>query len=205
MTTAKKPAMAKAMAFDPQTASLEEAQAAHDENAGPVGALYQWDAVQELNNYEKKAQRDGFDVLAAVALCALRSLVMPDWLVRDFLQRYRAVQQLRAGSWDDPESFGRPYPKGAQIGATRRRRHNRLIVANAVLNFVKMNPDAPLDPEWGRIGGLVSKSDKEAQKLFSEAVKLGLAMEPAEIRRRLGWPAVPSKLPKISGRRRTRY
>lgn len=205
MTTTKKPSRVKALAFDPWTASWEEAQAAHEDTAGPEGAIFQWIAAQGLKNPEQNSEGDGFSVLAAVASCAMHGLVMPDWLARAFLRRYRAVQQLRVDSWDAPEAFGRPYPKGAQITAMRRRRLNRLKVALAVRQFVEMHPDAPLDPEWSRIGSLVAKSDKEAQKLFSEALKMGLAIEPSEIRSRQGYPRVPSKSRKVSGRQRKTY
>lgn len=182
--------------FDPWTSTFEEAvaaQEAHADSIDPDGPIYRWSAAQELLAIEKKGLHNGFDVLAAVALCALRGLVMPDWLARAYLERYRAVQQLRADSWDDDSAFGRPYPKGAQVGAMRRRRLNRIKVALEVKKFISMHPELPLDPEWTRIGQSISKSDKEAQKLYSEAVKLGQAAPIESYRARYRGKRAPRK------------
>jgi len=84
----------------------------------------------------------------------------------------------------------------------RRRRDNRMKIALAVTKFVRENPSAPLDPEWDRFGAQVAKSGKEAQKLFSEALKQGLFESPSAIRRSLGYSAVPPKFRKARGRQR---
>jgi hypothetical protein len=188
--------------FDPWRATLPEAEAAHRDSDGPVGAVFQWAAAQKLKEMQARESRDGFDVLWCVAECATHGLVMPDWLVAEYLRRYRAVQQLHVDSWADPQSFGRAYPKGAQVQAMRRRRVNRVKVGLAVTEFVKANPDKPLDSEWERIGEMVAKSDKEAQKLFSEAVASGLFVTAADLRRKLGWPSVPPKFRKVRGRQK---
>lgn len=193
-------------AFNPWTSSWEEAQAAHDDTAGPEGAIFQWCAAQAISSFQVQlGTSDGFDILRQVASCAVHGLVMPDWLAKAFLRRYRAVEGMHVDSWDDPSAFGRPYPKGVQISAMRRRQLNRLKVAQAVREFVTMHPDEPLDPQWERIGSLVAKSDKEAQKLLSEAIKrYGEIYAPSRIRERQGWPPVPSKIGKSGGRLKRR-
>lgn len=186
-------------AFDPWSATIEEAMVAQgefDDQKSPEGPVFQWVAVQELKEAQKHGLKDGFDILKEVARCAQHGLVMPEWLARAFLRRYRAVQQLHAGSWDDDKAFGRPYPKGAQIAAMRRRIMNRVTVALEVRRFIENDPDAPLDPEWDRIGEMVAKSAKEAQKLHAEAVKMGLTSTPGVMRSRLKFGT--SKLAKLS-------
>lgn len=188
--------------FDPWKSNLEEAlieQERFADQIDPEGPIYQWCAAQEIKALEKAGLKSGFDVLAAVAVCAQHGLAMPDWLARSYLKRYRAVQQLHVASWDDEGAFGRPYPRGAQVGAMRRRRLNRVKVANAVTEFVQGNPDSPLEPEWPRIGALVSKSDKEAQKLYSEALRMGPFVKPEILRARRMEKRPPRKLPKFRG------
>lgn len=190
--------------FNPWTASFEEAQAAQQEADGPEGAIYQWSAAQGILNAQADiAEPTGLDVLSMVAQCALRGLVMPDWLAKAFLARYRAVTQAYVDSWDHPAAFGRPYLKGVQVGSLRRRRSNRLTIALAISEFVKKNPTAPLDPEWERLGKLVHKSDKEAQKLLAEAIRIyGKPFDPKEIRKRMGWPPIPRKIQNFRGRKK---
>ena len=191
--------------FDPWTATLEaavEAQGQYNGVASYLGPIFLWEAVQRLKVIEAVHERSGFDVLEAVQLCAWHELIMPPWLASEVLNRYRAVQQLRTASWDDPAAFGRPYPKGAQVETMRRRRENRIKVGLAVTKFVKEHPTKPLDPEWTRIGGLIAKSDKEAQKIFAEALQLGVFSSPGVIREQMGFPAVPPKYRKVRGRQR---
>jgi len=191
--------------FDPWTATLEVAELQPEAHRSPDGAIFQWAVASELTARREAIERgDGFDVLQAIAACAMQRLVMPDWLVRAFLRRYRAVQQLQVASWDAPEAFGPPYRKGTQLAAMRRRRDNRLRVAMAVREFVQSHPDKPLDPQWDGIGKAIGEGKSNAQELYRQAVQMGLAETPAAIRRKLSWPEVPAKLPKLSGRRKTR-
>lgn len=198
----------RAVTFDPWTASVEDAIQAQSEVAEPLGPeapIFRCAAARQLEAALEHSDRaSGFDVLHWVSLCAWHGLVMPDWLARAFLRRYRAVQLCLVDSWDAKEAFGRPYKKGAQIAAMRRRRLNRVAIANAVTTFVEMHPDKPLDPEWEAIGKKVGESPKNAQKLLAEAIEMGLAFRPSDIRKRLGWPSVPSKSRKLSGRHQVR-
>lgn len=114
--------------FDPWTATLELAQQQPNayENRG---AVCQCVAAHKLTEKQDSIIRgDGFDVLQAVAECALNGLVMPDWLTDAYLSRYRIVQQCKADSWDAPDSFGKPYPKGKHISTFRLQREYGLRV-----------------------------------------------------------------------------
>lgn len=175
--------------FNPWTATIEEAQslqAAHLDQADPEGPIFQWMAARKLESFQKRGLKNGFDVLEAVSICALHGLVMPEWLARGYLKRYRSVQQLHVSSWDDESAFGRPYPAGTQVAAARQRRKNMFVVVNLVNEFIGMHPDKPIDPEWERIGGEISKNSKEAQRLFLQAVKDGLIKPTNELRSKYG-------------------
>lgn len=189
--------------FDPWTASLESAQEHHDEALGPAGAIYQWAAATKLIADKSRIENgDGFDVLQAVADCALHGLVMPDWLARAYLKRYRAVQRLHVASWD--EAFGSPYKKGAQIAAMRRRRNNRLAIWKAVTDFRNAHPGEPLDPYWESLGRQVGEGRTNAQKLYSEALRLGLPPASTAGTSVVGRTAAPVKFEKVAGRHKRR-
>lgn len=182
--------------FDPWTATMEEAQAQPDVD-GPEGAVFQWSAAAELTkNRDEILAGNGYSVLKAVALCAQHGLALPDWLARVFLKRYRAVRG--AGSWDAEDVFGRPYPKGAQLSALRRRRLNRVRVCNAVAAAINRDPDCKIDTAfWEEIGRVIGEGKSNAQRLHAEAVRIGFASSPTERKRRFG--ASPTKLAKLAG------
>lgn len=168
--------------FDPWTATLEEAQ--RQPNAYELrGAVIQCVAAHELTASKDRivaGDGDGFGVLQAVAKCAVADLVMPDWLAKAFLKRFRAVQQCKVDSWDAKESFGRPYPKGTQISALHRKQNNRVRVILAVSDAVNRNPEQVIDVAfWEEIGQLVGEGKTNAQKLHAEAVRLGWAVAPS--------------------------
>jgi len=72
----------------------------------------------------------GLDVLRAISVCAMRDVVMPEWLAIEFMKRYRSVTHARVASWD--EAFGRPYPKGAHLSTLRTERKMAPEVYRAV-------------------------------------------------------------------------
>jgi hypothetical protein len=112
--------------------TFEEARAAQNayEAAGgnpgdPSAPLYQWVALQKIEQL-KSAYDDGysFALLDAVAQCALRDLVMPDWVWRGFLDRFRSVTQFKVKTLD--EAFGTCLPKNAKLSAHRQAREKGL-------------------------------------------------------------------------------
>lgn len=198
----------KARLFDPWTASLDaarEAQAGIGQGASATHAacmpLVQWDAVRRVENARVAVEcGDGFAVLEAIAACVAHGLVAPEWLASAFVGRYRAVQGLRADSWDAEIAFGRPYPKGAQLARLRARRKARLKLANLVQAHVAKNPDLPMSVEqWEDIGRAANVGKTLAQELYSEAVSLGLAKPIAELRATYNGNGQPAKRRKVAG------
>lgn len=112
--------------------SFEEARAAQDaymaaggnEN-DPAAPFFQWAALQQIEEWRAAYEAgDTFVLLDAVAKCALRELVMPDWVIRGFLDRYRSVTQYKVRTLD--EAFGTCLPKGAKLHAHRQAREKSL-------------------------------------------------------------------------------
>eukprot|EP01041_Mallomonas_annulata_P029531 gene29531-51547_t len=120
-----------------------------DGHKGTDAQLFQFFAVQHCIALREEIEKDesGFAVLGAVRQCGTYGLVMPDWLVYAFNRRYDAVLNFRALSWDAPESFGRPYPKGTNRVAQRKKRMLQFQVWNEVTRIRKMEPDTPIDGE----------------------------------------------------------
>ena len=105
--------------------SIEQANEAHraylaaggDRNS-PAGPLLQWSALQRVNFWRLAYEAgDTFAVLQAVAECAKHELVMPEWVKRGFLNRYRMVTRHKVKLLD--EAFGTFLPKGAHLSAYR--------------------------------------------------------------------------------------
>lgn len=109
-------------------------------NMPPPVYISQYEAVRRVNQLkeriESNGEQSGFDVLYCVCQCATNDLVMPVWLAYAFNRRYHAVVQFRAISWDDPKSFGKPYPKNTNLTAQRKRRMNIPAVWMAVKDEV---------------------------------------------------------------------
>ena len=192
---------AKPPGFDPWTADEVQALAAHraDQAAGvlfgPRGAMAQCVAARRVlalrERIEGAGEGAGFDVLEAVAAVALAGLVMPDWLVDAFLQRYRSVQHLQAKSWDHPDAFGPPYPKSFRVAERRQRALQRMEIAVLVMDY-RQSCTRPLDALWNEFDrsprstapGLTADfservrrmgiASSKADKLYREAIAMGL-------------------------------
>jgi ribulose 1,5-bisphosphate carboxylase large subunit-like protein len=201
--------------FDPWTATFQDAEALQKKGTGSRGPLFQQVAAQTVLAMRARIEaNDGLAVLEAVATCALHDLVMPDWLAREYLRRWRLVTHASMASWDD--AFGAPWPKGIKRSHLARKRQRDLakhIVFNAVTQFVMMHPDSPLDPEWDRIACEAGVSKSLAQDLYYKQPSFP-GMSAADIRKSMGWPArvpakkdsnrVPTKSRKLAGRQSKR-
>ena len=137
--------------------SPDEIRSLSERGDGPNSPLFQWDAVYQCNGLRPLIDADkpesGCAVLEAVYHCAMRGLVMPDWLVSAYLKRYRAVTEFKTASWDSPLSFGPPYPKGTNLAAKRKRRMFRIRVHNSVVSILQAEPETPIDKSlFERVG-----------------------------------------------------
>ncbi len=112
----------------------------------PLGPIAQTVAAHEvLSAKDRIDSGDGFALLGAIRNVVSHGLVAPDWLAYAFNRRYYAVTMFRAGSWDDPLAFGRPFPKGTNLAARRKAKIGRIKVFNAVRERLAKQPDTPID------------------------------------------------------------
>lgn len=153
--------------------------------AGPNGPLFQHAAAQRcLALREAVEAGDGFQILACVRQCGSHGLVMPDWLVSAFNRRFDAVLSGRAISWDDPLSFGRPYPKGAHKNAVVKRRRNRIAVWLAI-NKAVLGGRNVSEELFEEVARSVGSNSTDVKKLYREAKEvLGLS-DPVKAKQRL--------------------
>jgi hypothetical protein len=201
------------LGFDPFMATPEDAWALQEKLVSlgmqaqdPCGPFFQAAAACQLETDRLRIEGgDGFDALKAVALCAVRGLVMPDWLAQLFLNRYREVQQLRVGGWGDPKAFGPAFPKGTHLAALRRGRRGRVKASLAFTRLIKENPSRAIDKGlWEEVGREIGEGATQAENLYREALKQGMGSTAAEIRTALGAPVKPTNSRKLAGVRRKR-
>lgn len=167
--------------FDPWTASLEEAQeeekmASAECTAGPCSPVMQWAAASGINEWKQAViNGNGFAVLGCIRDCVTHGLVAPEWLAYAFNRKYDAVLNCRANSWDDPQSFGPPYPKGKHLSRMRQDRIGRFQIWNAVSDIIQRDPDRAIDRGlFEEIGRSLGFGATRAERLYYEAVKMGL-------------------------------
>ena len=114
---------------------------------------------------------DGFALLGAVRICANFDLVMPEWLAREFIQRYDRVLTCEADSWDD--AFGRPYPKGTHLNALRKQRRLKHAVWGEVQSILMREPATAIDAHlFERVGARLNIGKTLAASYYYAAVRL---------------------------------
>lgn len=140
----------------------------------PETPLFQYLAVRECNDLKPAINRgSGFAVLAAVQICGKHGLVMPEWLSYAFSRRYDAVVNCKAVSWDDPLSFGRPYPKGVNKNAQRKAKFLRFAVWRDINTIRKSEPGTPIDKGlFERVGRPLSIGATLAEEYYYSAKAL---------------------------------
>lgn len=127
-----------------QQAQDEQVLAENAGNNGPDSPLFQWVALNEIEQLRRQFEMgDEFALLQAVAKCAQHGLLMPPWLSEKYLQQYRKVVHAHVGTWD--EAFGRPYPKGKHIAKLRQRRDLRFVVYNEIRARLHAAPETAID------------------------------------------------------------
>lgn len=159
--------------------TFDEAYAEHsqwlianpDKKSHPAAPLYQWFALQKLNQLEACfADGDEFALMDAIHECAKHDLVLPEWAARAYLKGYYAVVNARSKSWD--EVFGSPYPPRVKLHNARTNRVNGAIIYDLVNQILMDEPKTPIDRGlFERVGKMVNVSDSQAEKLYYKEKK----------------------------------
>ncbi|WP_150048682.1 hypothetical protein [Methylomonas rhizoryzae] len=131
--------------FDEAMSEQNKYVAANPKRAlDPSGPLFQWFALKNLEDYQKGfEQGDKHLLMVAISECAVHGLVMPDWVAMGYLRGFYAVSNARLKSWDD--AFERPYPKGTNLKAVRKKRELSMAVLNSINSILQSNPKTPID------------------------------------------------------------
>lgn len=136
--------------YDPEW-SFEEAQEANEREMAatgkqfcdptlPFSRLVAHHELVALGEQFKKG--DQWVLMQAIRVCANHDMPLPEWASRAYIRAYDSVNWARAKSWD--EVFGRPYPKGTNMKATRKRRIGTFQVWNRVREIQRQEPDTPI-------------------------------------------------------------
>ena len=149
--------MEKTKIFDPWTSSFEDALKIQEElgyPSDPQTPVFQKAAVEYiLANKESIESGDGFEVLACIRWCINHGLVAPIWLCKEFNKRYDSVLNLKAKSWDDDLSFGKPYKKGFNLNAAKKEKYKKFIVHAEVIRLLNSKPKPPIDDGLFELAG----------------------------------------------------
>jgi hypothetical protein len=161
---------------------------------GPESPLFQYFAVLDCRRLQPMIESgDGFATLAAVRKCGTAGLKMPLWLVYAFNRKYDAVLNFQAVSWDAPESFGKPYPKGIVRAAKRKKRVLSVAVLNAV-RLEKQTTGAAIDKAlFEKVGDPLGLGVTLADEYYQYAKKLLMHITDAGVLQ----PATSPKTPGI--------
>lgn len=90
--------------------------------ADPTLSVHRYFALEALDAAGKQFEDgDKSVVLPSIRRCAQHDLALPTWLSAAYIAAYDEVLNCRVGSWD--EAFGRPFPKGTNLAARRKKRN----------------------------------------------------------------------------------
>jgi hypothetical protein len=158
--------------------TFEDAKAAHDAAIadgadGPTLPLFQWNALQEIDQLKVAYENgDKMALFAAMRKCANHDLIMPPWVSRGFISGYDSVLTCRVGSWDD--AFGRPYPKGKHLVNMQQDRLKRYAIYFRIKEIIEAERHAIDDGLFERAGSEFGVSKSSANRLYYEAQKMFL-------------------------------
>ncbi len=137
---------------DEQRAALDEAMAATariiaaqpERKNDPTLPIYRLDALDRLEQHRLAFEAGNrFSLPTAIRICANHDLPLPDWASKAYIAAFDQVLNARAASWD--EVFGKPYPKGTNLAATRKRRTLKYAVALRINAVLGSEPHTPID------------------------------------------------------------
>ncbi len=156
--------------FELGQAQLDWVAAGNKPSHGPLAEV-----LSDLILGQWQAEYEGgytFALMKALYFCIHREIKMPDWVCREFKSGIRAINDCDAASLD--VVFGRPYPKGTNLCAMKKRKILRDAVFKRVREIKEMDPQTPVNRVlFRRVGKEVFPpiGGSEAEKLYYEAKK----------------------------------
>lgn len=143
-------------AFDPFTATLEEALAQPDAHA-PHGPVLRWGSAQRIIGNKAYYEQHPID---GVANCVRYGLVAPDWLAMAFIRQYDKVLECNVATWDD--AFGPAHPTGKHLSTHKLKRRygwrlNELFTDNEFYGRKKLPRTPEGREEAARLLGITEK------------------------------------------------
>jgi hypothetical protein len=155
----------KDLTFEEARAAQEAYMASGGHHSAPAAPFAQWAALQQIDEWRAAYEAGNtFVLLHAVAECAKRELVMPEWVVRGFLDRIRSVTQCKVKTLD--EAFGTFLPKGAKLPARRQEWEKGLLAYFEVERIHKKEGD-PIDERlFRRVGGTMDISGSKVRDYY---------------------------------------
>lgn len=109
-----------------ETAAILAADPQRDARDATLPSARAYARLNLANLHEGWKAGDPQALTGAIGLCANHEIPLPDWVGEAFIDCHNKVASGEIKSWDD--AIGRPYPKGAQVAAMKRRHMNRVRV-----------------------------------------------------------------------------
>lgn len=98
-----------------------------------------------MRDSEAIVNGSGLDVLEAIQTCIRYKLVVPEWLGDAFRKRLNSVRLHEVASWDSPQAFGKPFPKGAHLARLRKDSRSGPVIYQCVRQLLTADPTRPID------------------------------------------------------------
>ena len=97
-----------------------------------------------LDDGEKRfATGDRGSLLVAIWYCAKKRQPLPEWASKVFITAYESGVGGEVKSWDDV--FGKPYPKGSNLNAIKKRLEKRGALTNRIRQMKNKDPSIAID------------------------------------------------------------
>jgi hypothetical protein len=162
-------------AFDPWTATPEEALAARDTVMPRApDPLAQHHAAAEVLAARERCERPdgGCAVLKALSLCLANELMPPKWLRDAYAGRWQKIQDAHVATLDG--AFGRPWPLRTRLATERRKLQLKKLIHAAVWQRVIAGAKVTHDlfEEVGELLG-VHCSGSTAKGIYYAALREG--------------------------------
>jgi hypothetical protein len=143
-------------------------------SSDPALPLIQWWTLSELEYCKGQYESDTYWLMTAIRLCANHELPLPEWAAKAYIKAYDTVHNAREKSWD--KVFGKPYKKGSNLNAIRKKRNLEFAVLNSITNKLQNNPNTPIGVIlFDEVGGEFSIGSSLVSEYYYAAKKRLLA------------------------------